>query len=508
MSDAKSYLAAQNVETEIARAVASVIKERPDRALKRISELLAAGKTYSLTEFKSLPSDSVNTLKQSLTGKLVEPVDGDYEKARKVYNENIDKKPRIVAFCADVADVISCVKFAIANSLVLAIRGGGHSGPGHGVENDAFVIDLSSINYTSIDKTAGVIRVGGGCVQAQIDHATHALGLATPAGIVSSTGIGGLALAGGSGYLTRKYGLTIDNMVSASVVLADGSLVTASASENQDLFWAIRGGGGNFGVVTEFTLKLHPVSMVTGGPTFFDVSRTKEIMQWYREFMPNAPRELSGFFLLAYVPPGPPFPEHLWSKNVCGIMWCYAGTSAQAGSIFEPVQKLNPDMHGVMELPFPAINSMFNPLYPEGLQWMWKGDFFKDLPDEAIDRHIEFGTTIPSGQSFMHLYCVDGAAADIASNATPWAHRDAKWSMVIGGVDGDPANFDKIATWARRYQESLHPFSTGGGYLNFAMDEGVDRIKASFKDNFPRLVELKKKYDPTNVFKLNQNIQV
>jgi len=506
--DSRSYLASQDVEKALSVAVSAVIQERPDDDVKRISELLkyTGGKTYSMNEFKKLDASKVEALAAAISGTLVQPGDVAYDETRKVYNAMIDKKPRIIAECKDVADVITCVNFARTNNLLLAVRSGGHSGPGHSMCDDGLVIDLSGIRYTSVDPEAMSIRVGGGCIWSDVDHAAHPFGLATPAGIINMTGVGGLALAGGSGYLTRKTGLVIDNILSMKVVLADGTFITASATENPDLFWALRGGGGNFGIVTEFTLKLHQVSTVYGGPVFFDVSRTKEIMQWYRDWMPQQPKELWCFFLITVVPSGAPFPEGMWARKVCGMMCCYAGTEAEASKLFEPVKALNPDMFGCGEMPYPAITGAFNALYPTGMQWAWKGDYFDRIEDAAIDIHIEIGANMPTDLSTMHLYPVDGAVSDVAPDATPWGHRNAKWSMVIAGIDPDPKKGDALLDWARKYQAALHPYSLGAGYLNFAMDEPADRIQASYKDNYQRLVQIKRKYDPSNFFRVNQNI--
>src|SRR2546421_48130 len=266
--------------------------------------------------------DSINKLKASLRGRVIQRGDPDYDEARKVYNAMIDKKPRLIAQCTDVADVIACVNFARENKVLLAVRGGGHNAGGLGIADDAFVIDLAPIKYTRVDPAEQTVTVGGGCVWKDVDHATHAFGMAVPSGVISTTGVGGLTLGGGIGHLTRKCGLTIDNMVSADVVLANGKFVRASADENADLFWALRGGGGNFGVVTAFTFKAHKIDMIYGGPMLYELSETTEVMNWYRDFIVNAPDNLNGWFAFLTVPPGPPFPENLHLKKMCGIIWC------------------------------------------------------------------------------------------------------------------------------------------------------------------------------------------
>lgn len=451
---------------------------------------------------------AVEEFKASLRGELIQPSDESYDEARKVYNGMIDRRPRMIARCADVADVITAVNFGRENDLLIAIRGGGHNGGGLGICDDGLVIDLSLIKYTRVDPAARTVRVGGGCTWGDVDHATHALGLATPTGIISTTGVGGLTLGGGMGYLTRKCGLTIDNLLEADIVLADGRFVTASAEENEDLFWAIRGGGGNFGVVTSFLFKLHPIHMDYAGPMLWPLEQATEVMQWYREFITQAPDDIYGFFLFLVVPPGPPFPEHLHNKKMCGIVWCYTGPAEQAETTFKPIRSFGPpalDLVGPM--PHPQLQSMFDELYPPGLQWYWRADFFNELSDEAIALHVKYGSEIPTMHSSMHLYPINGAAHRIGKTDTAWSYRDATWAQVIVGVDPDPTNNEQIIAWTKEYWDALHPHSAGGAYVNFMMDEGEERIKASYRDNYDRLVEIKKQFDPTNLFRVNQNIR-
>jgi FAD/FMN-containing dehydrogenase len=347
--------------------------------------------------------------------------------------------------------------------------------------------------------------VGGGNVWGEVDHATHPFGLAVPAGIISTTGVGGLTLGGGIGYLARKYGLTIDNLLEADMVLADGSFVTVSPKQNTDLFWAIRGGGGNFGIITSFKFQAHPVQTVVGGPTLWPIERTNEIMKWYHEFINNAPDELNGF-IATLVIPGPPFPEALHNKQFCGIVWCYVGDFNKADEVFKPIRALNPIFEHVGPMPYPAIQTLFDGLFPPGLQWYWRADFFNELGAEVSAAHLEYGSKIPTPLSQMHLYPISGAAGRVEKDETPWAYRDAKYAGVIVGVDPDPVNANKITNWAKDYWEALHPYSSGGAYLNFIMNEGQERIKASYKHNYDRLTKIKRKYDPKNFFRVNQNI--
>ena len=453
--------------------------------------------------------EQFSKLGQKIRGNVITPSDGEYEAARKVYNGMIDRHPAAIARCVDVADVITAVNFARQEGITVAIRGGGHNGAGLGVCDQGLVIDLSPMKGVRIDPANRTVQVGPGCTQGDVDHACHAFGLAVPAGIVSTTGIAGLTLGGGTGYLTRKYGLTIDNLIEADVVLADGSFMTVDASHQEDLFWALRGGGGNFGVVTNFVFQAHPVSTVYGGPIFWDVKDAREVMEWYREFLPRAPLELGVFLGLKTVPSTDPFPRDIWGKKICALIGCYTGSLEQAEQAVKPIRDELPpailDWMGPM--PFPALQSLFDPLLPPGLQWYWKGDFVKELSGKAIDMHLEWIVRAPSGLSLMHLYPIDGAVHQVGQNETAWSFRDATWSMVIAGIDPDPAKAESLTAWAKGYWESIHPHTLGGAYVNFMMDEGVDRIKATYQNNYDRLTEVKRKYDPSNFFHVNQNIR-
>ena len=446
--------------------------------------------------------------RSALRGELIGRDDPGYDAARKVYNAMIDRQPLMIARCADVADVMTAVRFGRENHLPVSIRSGGHNAGGLGVCDDGLVIDLSPIRYTVVDPATKTVRVGGGCTWADVDHATHQFGLAVPNGVISSTGVGGLTLGGGLGHLTRKYGLTIDNLVSADLVLADGSFVTASESQNQDLFWAIRGGGGNFGVVVSFVFQAHPVHTDYAGPMLWDLDQAPRIMQWYRDFIKKAPEDISGFLAFMVVPPGPPFPENLHHKKMCAIVWCCTGPQDRAEETLRPVRKsLAPKLDLVGAMPHPVLQSMFDPLYPPGLQWYWRADFVNELSDEAIAQHMKYAARIPSMLSTMHMYPINGAAHRPGNRDTAWSYREATWSSVIVGVDPDPANRDRITSWAKEYWDALHAYSAGGAYVNFMMDEGEDRVRATYRDNYQRLAAIKMKYDPENFFRVNQNIR-
>lgn len=456
-----------------------------------------------------LNETKIHELKARLRGELIQRSDPGYDQARQLYNAMIDKRPLLIARCADVADVIAAVRFGRENDLLTAVRGGGHNGPGLGSCDDGLVIDLSLLKGIRVDPTKSTVRAEGGCTQGEVDHVTHEFGLAVPAGIVSTTGIGGLTLGGGHGYLARRYGLTIDNLIEADVVLADGNLVTASATQHDDLFWALRGGGGNFGVVTSFVFKAHPVSTIFGGPIFWELKDAPTVMAWYRDFLPKAPVELSPFLHLGTMPAAEPFPKELWGMKNCALVTCYTGPLEKAEEAVRPIrQELPPSILDWMgPMPFPTLQSLFDPLLPKGLQWYWKGDFVRDLPDQAIDLHLTHIGKAPSDLSLTHLYPIDGAVHEVEPDATAWNCRDATWSMVIAGIDSDPTKAEELKTWGREYWEALHPYNLGGAYINFMMEEGDERIRATYGDNYDRLALIKMKYDPTNFFRVNQNIK-
>ena len=451
---------------------------------------------------------SLEKLRARFRGQIIQAGDPSYDDARKVYNGMIDRRPRVIARCTDASDVMAAVEYGRENNLLTAVRGGGHNGGGLGVCDGGLVIDLSRMRGTRVDQAAHTVRVEGGCTGGDMDHATHGFGMATPGGTVSSTGVAGLTLGGGIGHLTRPYGLAIDNLLEVDMVLADGRSVTANTKEHPDLFWAVRGGGGNFGVVTSFKFRLHPVSMVNAGPTFWPIEQTPEVMKAYQEFIVAAPDDVSGFFAFLTVPPVPLFPSELHGKKMCAVIWCSTAAPEKAEKATRAMRAVGkPALDHVGPVPFPALQSLFDPLLPPGLQWYWRADFVKDFSKESIAVHHAQATKAPAGLSQVHIYPINGAAHRVGRHDTAFSYRDANFALVIVGVDPKPGNGATITKWCKDYFDAVHPFSSGGAYVNFMMDEGQERVKASFRDNYERLAKIKKTYDPANFFRVNQNIR-
>lgn len=450
----------------------------------------------------------IEKLKSQLRGQLLTPSDQAYEQARRVYNAMIDKHPALIAQCIDVADIVAAVNFARETDLILAIRGGGHNGPGLGTVDDGLVIDLRNMKGIRINPSARTVEIQGGCTWGDVDHATHAFGLAVPSGFISTTGVGGLTLGGGIGYLSRKYGLTIDNLISADLVLADGRCVTASSMENPDLFWAIRGGGGNFGVVSSFEFQLHPVDTVFGGPMLWPLERSTEILAIWRDFILNAPEDINGWFAFLKVPSIPAFPEKFHGQTMCSIVWCDTASIADAEKRCASIRKTfgEPAINGTGPIAWPALQSTFDALMPAGLQWYWKADFFNELNHETITLHAKYGAELPTALSTMHIYPINGAVHRLAKDDTAFSFRDANFAEVIAAIGQDPSHNAKMIAWAKKYWEALHPHSAGGAYINMVMDEGQENVKAAYRDNYKRLVSIKNKYDNENLFRVNQNI--
>ena len=454
----------------------------------------------------TLAPEVLERLRAQVRGRLYLPEDPGYDEARAVYNAMIDKRPALVLQCHDVADVIAGVAAARDTGMDLAVRGGGHNGPGLGTCEGGIVLDLAPMDGVRVDPAGARVVVEGGARWGDVDHATHAFGLACPSGIISTTGVAGLTLGGGMGYLTRKHGLTVDNLLAADVVLADGSLVTADAEHHADLFWALRGGGGNFGVVTAFTFRLHPVDTVVGGPMLWPVERAAELLRWYRDFLPSAPEDLNGFFAFHIVPPAPPFPEELHFQRMCGVVWCWTGPVGGRRGRARPGARAAPALDGVQPMPYPVLQSAFDALLPPGDQWYWRADFIGRSPTRRWS--CTPGTERPCPRCSRPCTCTRSTAPPTAPAAdTAFSYRDATWAMVVAGVDHDPAKAAELREWSGGNWDAIHPYSLGGAYVNMTMVEGQDRVRAGYRENYDRLLEVKRRYDPGNLFHVNQNIR-
>jgi FAD/FMN-containing dehydrogenase len=450
----------------------------------------------------------IEQLRASVRGTIIQPNDAEYDSARKVYNAMIDKRPALIVRCVDTADVIESVNYARTHDMLAAIRGGGHNGGGLGTCDDGLVIDLSRMKGIRVDPAEQTVRVEGGCTGGEMDHATHAFGMATPGGTVSTTGVAGLTLGGGIGHLTRPYGLAIDSLLEVDVVLADGRFVTANEKQHPDLFWAVRGGGGNFGVVTSFLFRLHPVRKVTAGPTFWPIEQAPEVMHAYQEFILQAPLDVSGFLAFLTVPPVPLFPPELHGKQVCAIIWCSTAAQEKADRATKAMRAVGkPVLDHVGPMPFPVLQGLFDPLLPPGMQWYWRADFVKTFDADAIAAHHQHAQKMPPGLSQVHIYPIDGAAHRVGVGDTAFSYRDANFAVVVVGVDPDPGRKDLITAWCKEYFDATHPYSAGGAYVNFMMEEGQERVQAAFRGNYARLAQIKSQYDPANVFRVNQNIR-
>jgi FAD/FMN-containing dehydrogenase len=451
---------------------------------------------------------TIEELRSQIRGQAITEADAGYDEARKVYNAMHDRKPAVVVRCVNAADVIAAVNFAREQGGDLSVRGGSHSAPGFGTNDGGVVIDLSPMRGIRVDPRARTARAEGGCTWADFNHATHAFGLATTGGIVSTTGIAGLTLGGGIGYLTRGLGLSLDNLLSADVVTADGQFLVASDKENEDLFWALRGGGGNFGVVTSFEYRMHPIKDILAGIFVFPLERARDLFQFYREFIQTAPEELGAYPAYLVAPPLPFLPEKEHGKTFCAMVACWAGPLEMGEQAFEPIRKVAPTVgEMVSPMPYPAINALFDALLPPGLQQYWKGSFATELTDQAIEAHLAHGPKIPTMNCAMHIYPIDGACNRVSPEATAFAFRDAKFATVIAGAWPDAADNEKNIKWVKDYYAALEPHSSVGGYINFMDADDQGRIKENYKGNYDRLVSIKTTYDPGNLFHLNQNIR-
>ena len=441
-------------------------------------------------------------------GEVVTAQSPAYDEARAVYNAMFDRRPLAIVRAVDVADVRAAVRAAAEGGLDVAVRAGGHSVPGFGTTDDGIVIDLRPMKGVRILPDAQIAHVQAGCTWGDFDHAASDFGLATTGGIISTTGVSGLTLGGGIGYLARAHGLSCDNLRSADVVLADGTFVTADEDSHPDLFWALRGGGGNFGVVTSMEFDLHPVDTIYGGPMFFELDVAQDILRTYREWIVDAPREMGGFPAYQIAPPLPFIPENRHGEPFFLFVACFNGPDDRAEELLSAFREIaEPVAEHVERMPYAGLNSAFDGLLPPGLQHYWKANFVDELTDEAIAAHVQHGPKVPALQSTMHLYPINGAVHDVASDQTAFAYRDATFAPVIAGMWPDPADNADNIRWVRDYYEATAPHSAEGGYVNFMADDDQDRVRANYGANYDRLVDVKRAYDPDNLFHLNQNIR-
>jgi FAD/FMN-containing dehydrogenase len=445
------------------------------------------------------PSDVVQ-FGQMLSGDLILPDHPEYEAERKVWNGMVDKRPGLIARCASAADVIAAVDFARDHALLVSVRGGGHNVAGSAVCDGGLMIDLSRMNGIRVDPERRVARADAGLNLGEFDAATQAFGLATTMGINSDTGISGLTLGGGFGKLGRKFGLACDNLLAADVVTADGRLLTASASENPDLFWGIRGGGGNFGVVTAFEFQLHPVGpTVLAGSVLYDYAQAREALRFYYEFSSTAPDELSADAVLMTAPSG----ERLFCISVC-----YNGALDAGERVLEPLRAHGAPLEvQIGPIPYLQVQSAGDSIFPRGRRYYWKAQFLREISEAAIESLLQAYASAPSAMALAVLQQVGGAIARLAPSETAYAQRDAAYDCFPISIWEDPAEDEANIRWARELWAAMRPFSTGGVYVNNLGDEGDDRIKAAYGGNYERLVALKTRYDPTNLFRLNQNIR-
>jgi FAD/FMN-containing dehydrogenase len=456
----------------------------------------------------AIGKEALDAFSSSLRGRLLTPESPGYDEARSIWNGMIDRRPALIVECAGVADVISSVNFARENRLLLAVRGGGHNIAGNAVCDGGLMLSLAGMKSVRVDPGARRAWVEPGASLGDFDHEAQAFGLATPVGINSTTGIAGLTLGGGFGWLSRKYGLTIDNLVSADVVTAAGQLLRASADENADLFWGIRGGGGNFGIVTSFEFQLHPVGPeILAGLIVHPFSAAPKVLRYYRDFAAKISDDLAVWAVMRKAPPLPFLPEKVHGTEVLILATVYAGRISDGEKELEPLRAFGDPIADVIgPSPYLGFQQAFDPLLTPGLRNYWKSHDFRELKDEALDTLIRFAGDLPSPQTEIFVGQLGGATNRVAPDATAYRHRDVEFVMNVHGRWEKPEDDDRCIAWCRELFQTMTPYSTGGVYVNFMTEEEEQRVRAAYGDSYDRLVELKKKYDPSNLFRLNQNI--
>jgi FAD/FMN-containing dehydrogenase len=459
---------------------------------------------------KTLNGAQVDSFKKELKGDLLTSGDPGYDEARTIWNAMIDRRPAIIVQPAGAEDVIAAVNFARENELLLSIRGGGHNIAGNAVCEGGMMIDLSGMNSVKVDEAARKANVGPGARLADFDREAQASGLATPLGINSTTGVAGLTLGGGFGWLSREYGMTVDNLLSADVVTADGRQVRASETENSDLFWGLRGGGGNFGIVTNFEFQLFPVGPdVLTGLIVFPFEQAKQVMQKYREAVKTMPDDLNVWVVLRKAPPLPFLPEDVHGKEVVIFAIFYVGDQAEGERLIEPLKSFGTPVGQFIGMqPYTAWQQAFDPLLTPGARNYWKSHNFAELPDEAIDIVIKYVSDLPSPYTEIFFGLVGGQASRVPADATAYSQRDTLWACNVHGRWENPEEDKKVISWAREFFDASAPYSTGGVYVNFMTEDEMSRVTSAYKPEvWKRLVDLKTKWDPKNVFRMNQNIK-
>ena len=445
----------------------------------------------------------------AVRGEVIAPGDAAYDSARQVWNAMIDRRPAVIVRCSEAADVPSVIAYAREHEFDISIRGGGHNIAGSGVCDGGVVIDMSRMSDVIVDASRRLVSVQPGATLAHVDAATQVHGLATPLGINSTTGVAGLTLGGGFGWLTRKYGMTIDNLVSADVVTADGTQVVASERQNPDLFWAIRGGGGNFGVITRFEFRLHPVGPdIVAGLLVFPYEQASKVLRQYRDFIESAPEELNVWAILRKAPPLPFLPQAVHGQEIVALAAFYCGDPRHADAHLDALRQFG-DLHGehIGIQPYAAWQQAFDPLLTPGARNYWKSHNFSELSDGALDCVTSFATQLPSPQCEIFVGLIAGAPNRVPAEAMAYRHRDARFVMNVHGRWDDRADDARCIAWARQFFNAAAPYASAGAYINFMTEEESSRVTAAYGANYPQLVELKRKYDPTNVFHMNQNIQ-
>jgi FAD/FMN-containing dehydrogenase len=455
-----------------------------------------------------MPKPDLGELREHVSGRVVAPGDDAYDESRTVYNAMIDRRPALIVHALDTSDVATTVDYARESGLTLAIRGGGHSVPGFGTNDGGVVVDLSGMRGVSVDPARGRARAQGGATWGDFNEATHEHSLATTGGVISTTGVAGLTLGGGIGFLTRGHGLACDNLVAAEIVTADGRIVVANEHENADLLWALKGGSGNFGVATALEFQVHPLADIYGGPMFFELEHARDLLEWYRDYIADAPEQFGGFPAFQVAPPLPFIPEERHGDTLAMFAACWAGPLDEGEAIVNKIKAVAPVVaEHVGPMPYPTINSAFDGLVPAGLQHYWKANFVRELSDQAIDAHLEHGPGVPTVNSAVHIYPINGAAQRFGPDDAAFGHREASFAPVIAGMWPDPADNEANTAWVKDYYAATAPHSEEGGYVNFAAADDQDRVRANYGSNYERLVGVKRQYDPDNLFRHNQNIK-